>query len=71
MGRCSGKGVKGMKDLSGRHPCTLTNRSMGLIESTGTLSIWPSRIGQTRATIPPWKEDQGEPDAAYKQAVAA
>ena len=60
-----------MKCLLGRHPCTLTNRPHGLIEPTGTLSIWPSRIGQTRAMIPPGKEEQGEPDAAYKQAVAA
>ena len=40
------------QSLSGRHPCTLTNRPHGLIEPTGTLSIWPSRIGQTRAMIP-------------------
>ena len=51
-GRQSGIGVRGIKGLLGRHPCTLTNRPHGLIEPTGTLSIWPSRIGQTRAMIP-------------------
>ena len=52
MSRTIARSVRGIKGLLGRHPCTLTNRPHGLIEPTGTLSIWPSRIGQTRAMIP-------------------
>ena len=61
-----------MKGLLGRHPCTLTNRPHGLIEPTGTLSIMAQPYWADQSHDPnEWKEEQGEPDAAYKQAVAA
>ena len=65
-------------DRSERHKRPFGKASLYLDKQ----AAWPHRAngyvkymaqpyGQTRATIPPRKEEQGEPDAAYKQAVAA
>ena len=58
------------KPLGKASRCTLKNRPTGLIEPTGTLSIWPSRVAD-QGHDPTRKEELGEPDAAHKRAVAA
>ncbi len=68
-GSCSGKGVKGKAFREGI-PCTLTNRPSGLIEPTGTLRVRRA-VGADQVHEPARKEEQGEPDAAHMQAVAA
>ena len=55
----------------GKASLHLEKQAYGPHRVNGYVKYMAQPYGQTRATIPPRKEDQGEPDAAYKQAVAA
>lgn len=55
----------------GKASLHLDKQAHGSHRANGYVKYMAQPYGQTRAMIPPRKEDQGEPDAAYKQAVAA
>ena len=60
------------KSLLGRHLCTLKNRPIGLHRANGYVKYMAQPYWADQSHDPnEWKEEQGEPDAAYKQAVAA
>ncbi len=55
----------------GKASLHLDKQAYGPHRVNGYVKYMAQPYGQTRATTPPRKEEQGEPDAAYKQAVAA
>lgn len=55
----------------GRHHLHLDKQAYRSYRVNGYVKYMAQPYGQTRATISPRKEDQREPDVAYKQAMAA